>query len=222
VTDNQAQAICPQCGSADAVHSVQELSALIQGRFGQPQAGPPPGPPPGSGYVGEPQAGPPPGPQPGYVGEPQAGPPPGPGGGIPGWARTPRAGRPQGPGLGNGSGPLGLDWSTFRRSESVTDAIEDQIAGAALGAAARFIGKRIGKKVQQAYTERVQPAMEARRDAMLSEQQAIAERHPGLRACLNDKVIFLAGGSRVVPLSSVRGGFTVEQADAIVAQLSGP
>ena len=63
------------------------------------------------------------------------------------------------------------------------------------------------------------PAMAAKQDAMLREQIAIAERYPDLRACLTDNVVFLAGGSRVVPMSSLSRGFTLEQADAVVAQL---
>jgi hypothetical protein len=55
----------------------------------------------------------------------------------------------------------------------------------------------------------------AKQDAMLREQIAIAERYPDLRT---DNVVFLAGGHRVVPMSSLRG-FTLEQADAVVAQL---
>jgi hypothetical protein len=232
VTDYQAQAICPQCGSAAAVHSIQELAALIQGRLDgmppgyggqpgpspargweqQPQAGPPPGPQPG--WVGEPQAGPPPGPQPGWVGEPQAGPPPG--GAIPGWARNPRPGRP--PGALSGTGGLAdLVWSMRRPGGGDVD---DQIADAAIGAATRFIGRRLGKKMQQAYTERIQPAMTAKREEMIRETATIAERHPGLRACLNDRVIFLAGGSRTVPLDNLTGPLSVAQADALVAQLS--
>jgi len=286
VTDYQAQGVCPQCGSAAAVHSIQELAALIQGRLDgvppgyggqpgpspapgweqQPQPGPPPGPQPGwagepqagpppprrigetpgappPGWVGEPQAGPPPGPQPGWAGEPQAGPPPGrvgepqagpppgpqpgwvgepqagppPGGAIPGWARRPQAGPPPGP--LSGAGGLGdLLWSIRRPGGGD---VEDQIAGAAIGAATRFIGRRIGKRMQQAYTERVQPAMAAKREEMLRETAAIAERHPGLRACLTDRVVFLAGGSRTVPLDHLTGPLSVAQADALVAQLSG-
>ena len=93
-------------------------------------------------------------------------------------------------------------------------------------AATKFIGRAIGRRVKRAYDERVAPAMAARQQAMagrqetmLREQIAIAERHPDLRACLTDQVIFLAGGSRVLPMSSITGGITVDQADALVAQL---
>ena len=87
-------------------------------------------------------------------------------------------------------------------------------------AATKFIGRAIGRRVKRAFDERVAPAMAARQQAVLREQIAIAERHPDLRACMTDGVIFLAGGSRVLPMSSITtGGITVEQADALVAQL---
>jgi hypothetical protein len=92
-------------------------------------------------------------------------------------------------------------------------------------AATKFVGRAIGRRVKRAYEERVAPAMAARQqamagqqEAMLREQIAIAERHPDLRACLTDQVIFLASGSRVLPMSSVTG-ITLEQADALVARL---
>ncbi len=88
-----------------------------------------------------------------------------------------------------------------------------------MGAASSFIGKAIGRRVKRAYEERVVPVAAARQEAMLREQIAIAERYPDLRACLTDHVIFLAGGNRVVPMSSLAKGLTLEQADAVVAQL---
>jgi hypothetical protein len=91
--------------------------------------------------------------------------------------------------------------------------------GAAAGVAAKFIGRKIGRKVQQAMTEKVIPTMAARQQEMLQTQITIAQRHPDLRACLNDKVIFLAGGQRVLPMPNLAGPLTVEQADAMVAQL---
>jgi hypothetical protein len=50
---------------------------------------------------------------------------------------------------------------------------------------------------------------------------AIAQRHPDLRACLRDQVVFLVGGTRVLPLASAMAVRTVEQSDALVAQLRG-
>jgi hypothetical protein len=238
VTDRQSTDPCPQCRSADAVHSIGELAAMAKDRLSQspgaepgypsPQQVPPgPGAQPQPGYGGGPeQAQPQPGynaqPQPGYAAEPQpswgAQPPPGyaaepaPGGHTPG--QRPGVRRP-------GLGDI-LDPGRYARSisEGVADDIEGAIAGAALGAAAKFIGRRVGRRVQQAYTERVAPAMAARQDAVLREQVAIAERHPDVRACLTDNVIFLAGGDRVLPMPRL-DTLTAEQADALVAQLRG-
>jgi hypothetical protein len=73
--------------------------------------------------------------------------------------------------------------------------------------------------VKRAYDERIVPAMGAKQEARLREQIAIAERHPDLRACLTDQVVFLQGGSRVLPMAGLIGNLTVEQSDALVAQL---
>jgi hypothetical protein len=95
----------------------------------------------------------------------------------------------------------------------------DDVADVVLNAATKFIGRAISRRVKRAYNERVQPTLAARQEARLRDQIAIAERHPDLRACLTDQVIFLAGGSRVLPMASVAGGLTVEQSDGVVAQL---
>ena len=99
--------------------------------------------------------------------------------------------------------------------------LDGDIASAAVAAsaAARFLGRAIGRRVQRTYEQRVLPALAARQQALLHEQIAIAERHPDLRACLADQVIFLAGGARTVPLASVTGMLTLEQSDALVAEL---
>jgi hypothetical protein len=95
---------------------------------------------------------------------------------------------------------------------------DGDIASAVLGEAAKFIGRAIGRRVQRTYAERVQPAMAAQREAMLRNQIAIAERHPDLRGCMNDQVIFLAGGKRVLPFPNLMT-LTIDQADAMVATL---
>jgi hypothetical protein len=100
--------------------------------------------------------------------------------------------------------------------------LEGDIAAAAAGVAARFLGRAIGRRVQRTYEQRVLPALAARQQALLHEQTAIAERHPDLRACLTDQVIFLAGGTRTVPLASAGGLLTLEQSDALVAELRRP
>lgn len=201
---------------------------MARSQLGQPGYSGPPQP----GYAGPPQPGAPqPGfggqPQPGNTGQPQGGGgfggqpqpgPPQPGGPQPGYAQQPRPGPPGG-------------WRGIRsRTRDTSDGIDlglgdfgDDIAGAAMGiaagAAAKFIGRKIGRKVQAAMTERVLPAMAARQQDVLQTQIAIAERHPDLRACLTDKVIFLAGGSRVLPMPNLARPLTIDQADALVAQL---
>jgi hypothetical protein len=202
--------VCPQCGSAAAVHSVEELAAMARTQLGEYPPGYPAAPPPGnprsefppapSGFPSAPPEYPPappgylpPPPPPGYTG-----PPP------PGYTGQARPG-PRSSSSGAGSG--------FDTSAG------DEIADVVLTAATRFIGRAIGRRVKRTYTERVQPALAANQEAMLREQIAIAERHPDLRACLTDQVIFLAGGSRVVPMAGVIGRLTLEQSDALVAQL---
>jgi hypothetical protein len=199
VNDGQSGAVCPQCGSAAAVHSIGELAALARNQLGQqPGYGPAPtgyDPPPPGGF------GPPP--PPGYQG-----PPP------PGYTGSARPGQP------SQTGPPGPSRRSSERPglRDAVDSVEDGVAEVVLGAAARFVGRAISRRVQRAVSERVLPAA-GRHEAILREQIAIAERHPDLRACLTDQVIFLAGGQRVLPMPSLTGGFTVEQSDAVVARL---
>jgi hypothetical protein len=198
VTFGQAGAVCPQCGSAAAVHSIEELAAMARSRLGEQGQGYTAAPQ--QGYAGEPQQGP----LPGYAAEPQQGP-------LPGYAGNPRSGPLPGGLRGSGSG--------FPSSSSGGDfSLEGDIADIALNAATRFIGRAIGRRVQRAYSQ-VQPALAAKQEEILRTQIAIAERHPDLRACMTDQVIFLAGGSRVLPMTSITGMPTVEQSDALVARL---
>jgi hypothetical protein len=200
----QGTEVCPQCGSAAGVHSVQELADLARMRLGQ-QAGP------GA------AAGPGGAPQDGWAAEPQAGPVAGPGGQQPGWAAQPQSGPPPGPGgrrRGRGLGGIGGD------AFSLGDAIGDDLAGAALGAAAGLIGRSISKRMR-GRLDQAMSAVTDRQQGMLQQQIAIAERHPDLRACLNDQVVFLAGGQRVLPMAGLTTSLTVEQSDALVAQLRG-
>ena len=192
--------MCPQCGSAAAVHSIEELAALARSRLGQP---------------GQPNAAPQQQ-QEGWAAQPQAGP-------VGGWAGQPQAGPPPGPGQQPRSGPMRGGWQNNRSRSpigSIGDAmsIEDDIAGAVLGAAAGFLGRAISRRVQNTVSQQVLPALAAKQEEMLKTQIAIAERHPDLRACLNDQVVFLAGGSRAVPMPNL-STVTVEQSDALVNSL---
>jgi len=141
-------------------------------------------------------------PQQGWEAEPQAGP-------QPGWAQQPQAGPPQGSWVGRSRGYLGA---------GVGDGIGDAIGDAALGAVGGLLGRAIGRRVQKAMSERVMPTLAANRQNTFRQQIEIAQRHPDLRACLTDKVVFLTGGSRVLPMPSLMS-VTADQADAMVAQL---
>jgi hypothetical protein len=141
-------------------------------------------------------------PQQGWEAEPQAGP-------QPGWAQQPQAGPPQGSWAGRSRDYFGT---------SVGEGIGDAIADTALGAVGGLLGRAIGRRVQKAMTERVMPTLAANRQNMLQQQIVIAQRHPDLRACLTDKVVFLAGGGRVLPMPNLMT-VTADQADALVAQL---
>ncbi len=213
VTYGQVGTVCPQCGSPAAVHSIEELAQLARARLGQQPGGFPPGAAPSQpGYAAQPQPGY--SETPGYAQQPQPGYSEG---NVPGYAQQPRPGPPGGwqgrrPNIGGRSG--GMDFNTG----DIADDIAGAVLGAAAGAAAKFIGRSIGKKMQNAYQQKVVPALAAKQEEMLRTQIAIAERHPDLRACLNDNVTFLAGGSRVLPMPNLQT-ITVEQADVLVAQL---
>lgn len=66
-----------------------------------------------------------------------------------------------------------------------------------------------------------QRRLAARQEAVLNDRMAIAQRHPDLRACLNDQVVFLAGGTRTLPLASAMRVRTVQDSDVLIAQLRG-
>ncbi len=72
--------------------------------------------------------------------------------------------------------------------------------------------------LERARRERVQPALAARGEERLRTQIAIAERHPDICACLDDHVVFLAGGQSVLPMPDLNT-LTVDQADSMVATL---
>ncbi|HJY60822.1 MAG TPA: hypothetical protein VJ418_30960 [Streptosporangiaceae bacterium] len=279
MTYGQAGAVCPQCGSATAVHSIEEWAAMAQANMGHqwqpgapmpgypaapgPQAAYPSAPPPA--YPSAPQPGP--GPQSGFPdpsqyqqsgfpdpsqyqqsgfpdpsqyqqpGSPGGQPPRPPASPAepqpsqqPGYQAGPQPSQP--PGYQPGpqpdvlAGPESWQSQPPRRSRSwdsgsAADTFEEAIGEAVLGAATKAIGRVFGRKMRQAYNERIAPAMAARQEAVLNERVAIAQRHPDLRACLNDQVVFLVGGTRVLPLASAMQVRTVEQSDALVAQLRG-
>jgi membrane protease subunit (stomatin/prohibitin family) len=109
------------------------------------------------------------------------------------------------------------------------DDLAQDIAGAVLGAAFKFAGRGIGKKMQEAYEERIGPAIQAKAaqarqqwQPSPGDQAAIVQRYPDLRCCMHDQVVFLEGGRRTVPITEIRMPVTLAQADAIVDRLRAP
>lgn len=205
---SQAAAVCPQCGSSAAVHSISELAGLARMRLQQLQQmqGQ-------QSYQGQqPYQG---SQQPGWAAEPQQGPVPGP---VPGWAREPQPGRPPGPpGSRNFGRTARSSGGSSYGDQNLADAFGEDLAGLAIAGAAKFIGRAIGRRMQQAAGQ-MQTGIAARGEAMLRQQIEIAERHPDVCACVNDSVIFLIGGRKVLPMPNL-ATLTVDQADALVANL---
>jgi hypothetical protein len=236
VTDAQNMQPCPHCHSPMAVHSMSALAAMarnqppqanlgrlagLQSGYGapsqnQPRSGAPDQTQAGYGAPSQNQAGPAARgqAQPGWTGEPQ-----------PNWSAEPQPGWAAEPEAGHGSsqqrsgrsgqGPV---FNPDILGDALGDGIENAVASAALGAAARFLGGRVARRAQQAFTEKVVPALAQRQEAVFREQDAIAERYPDLHACLNDKVFFVAGGNRVLPMPSGRM-LTLQESDSLVTQL---
>jgi hypothetical protein len=171
------------------VHSITELADLARMQLSQL-----PGQP--SGQV------------PGNPGAPQQG-----------WAAEPVAGPVSGSGMpGRSQVPMQGAWPRRGMGIDAGDSIGDAVAGVALGAVAGFLGRAVSRKVMKTVNDRVLPTIAANKGVLLRNQIAIAEKYPGICACLTDHAVFLAGGSRVVPMPNL-STLTVEQADAMVAQL---
>jgi hypothetical protein len=160
------------------------------------------------------------GPQPGMPAQPQPGTQELQGG----WAAEPVAGPLPTPGSRrSGYQPRSYSSGGTSFGDSIGDDIAGAVLGAAAGAAAKFLSRQVGRRMQDRLTQQVMPAMAAKQQNLqstLQTQIAIAERHPDLCACLNDHVIFLMGGSRTLPMPNLMA-VTVEQADAMVANLRG-
>lgn len=134
---------------------------------------------------------------------------------------------PYGDGGGYGQGASsGKRWIRDRRYESRSDDLGQGVADAVLGLAGNLAARKIGKRMRRVFEERIAPVLEAQAekaqrdwDQSAADQDAIVERYPDLRGCLRDQVLFLAGGTQVVPISDIRLPVTLHQADALVARL---
>jgi len=137
----------------------------------------------------------------------------------------------QPPSSGPAPGYQGPDYPSQQRRPMMDmdfggDDLAGDIAGAVLGAAFKFAGRGIGKRMQKAYEERIAPAVAAKAaqarqqwQPSADDQAAIIQRYPDLRGCMRDQVVFLAGGTRTVPITEIRMPVTLAQADAIVSRL---
>lgn len=189
------QAVCPQCGSGAQVRTVAEFFDMLNGMQDQAMQ---------RGQQAQQQG--PYGDGQGYEFAGEGYSDYGPAG-----TRSGRSGNFDNPLLGAG-GDIGGD---------ITDAV--------MGTAFRFVGRAIGKRVQKKIQERVVPAMQARAaqaqqqwQQSRTDQAAIVAKYPDLRGCMHDQVVFLEGGSRVVPISEIQMPVTLAQADALVDRLRAP
>jgi hypothetical protein len=106
------------------------------------------------------------------------------------------------------------------------DSVADDIGAALLVTALGFAGRALAKRMKRAYEAKLAPAMDAKAtlwrqqwEQSKAEQDTIVARYPELRSCTKDKVVFLDGGSRTVPVKELQVPVTLAQADAVVARL---
>ena len=103
------------------------------------------------------------------------------------------------------------------------DVSADQVLfEAGVAVTAEVVRRTVGRAVSRRYTERVRPQMQQRRDELRRRQLELLGRHPDLRCCVDDQVLFLPGYPRTLPLSQAGQFATAEQFDAAVASLRAP
>ena len=189
------QAVCPRCGSGAQVRTVAELFDMLNGMQDQAM-------------------------QRGQQAQQQ-----GPYGDGQGYAFAGEGYSDYGPAGTRSSQPGNFDNPIFDAGGD----IGGDITNAVMGTAFRFVGRAIGKRVQKTIQERVVPAMQAKAaqaqqqwQQSKTDQAAIVAKYPDLRGCMHDQVVFLEGGSRVVPISEIHMPVTLAQADALVDRLRAP
>jgi hypothetical protein len=118
----------------------------------------------------------------------------------------------------------------WERAEFAADLLSDP-AGAVIDSALGFAGRAIRRGAKKVVNQQVVPSVQAQaaraRDAKAeqlftqakADQDAIVARYPELCTCTKDLVVFLRGGSRIVPVSEIPVPVTLTQADAVVARL---
>jgi hypothetical protein len=106
------------------------------------------------------------------------------------------------------------------------DDVGDEIGAAILAGTLGFAGRALAKRMRRVYDARLGPAMEAKAaqwqlqwERSKAEQDQIVARYPELRGCMKDKVVFLDGGRKTLPVKELKVPVTLAQADAVVARL---
>jgi hypothetical protein len=85
--------------------------------------------------------------------------------------------------------------------------------------AAEVLRRTVGRAVKKHYQERVVPQLQRRDDELRRRQLERAQRYPDLRYCVDDRVLFLTGCTRTLPLEQF---LITDQPDAFVACLRAP
>jgi hypothetical protein len=106
------------------------------------------------------------------------------------------------------------------------DSVADEVGAAVLVGVLGFAGRALAKRMRRAYDAKLGPAMDAKAaqwqqqwERSKAEQDEIVARYPDLRGCMKDKVVFLDGGSKTVPVKELKVPVTMAQAEAVVARL---
>jgi hypothetical protein len=106
------------------------------------------------------------------------------------------------------------------------DSVADDVGAALLVTALGFAGRALAKRMKRAYDAKLAPAMDAKAtlwrqqwEQSKAEQDTVVARYPELRSCTKDKVVFLDGGSKTLPVKELKVPVTLAQADDVVARL---
>jgi len=99
---------------------------------------------------------------------------------------------------------------------------EQGLFDAGLAVTAEVLRRTVGRAVKKRYAERALPQMQQRRDELRRRQLELFGRHPDLRCCVDDEILFLPGHPRTLPLNQAAQFATAEQFDAAVASLRAP
>jgi hypothetical protein len=106
------------------------------------------------------------------------------------------------------------------------DSVADDVGAALLVTALGFAGRALAKRMKRAYDAKLAPAMDAKAtlwrqqwEQSKAEQDTVVARYPELRSCTKDKVVFLDGGSKTVPVKELKVPVTLAQAEDVVARL---